>query len=117
MEKPNTVSIWTGHFESEAQLLDYVETRYDDEDLLHSAFMTDLGIDYYDEDFFEAHFDQRASYEHVIRPLSYADQFGAKPADYLPSHNSAIAVYNYEHPGDRADIAKLVFLGSFSYQP
>ncbi len=49
------ICVWIGTFEVETSLYqDYLSISYDDDDVTESAFGTDTGLGYYDEDFMES---------------------------------------------------------------
>jgi hypothetical protein len=126
MQEEGLVSLWVGRAESADALDAYVQEAYTDDGDFASAFATDFGIEYYDEDFREAHYHVRSSrsvrdllkghsYEEVIIPR-FVDSVGeSSPEDV----NAVILLYNFKHDsGVRmhdGGAVKMQFLGTVAY--
>jgi hypothetical protein len=121
------VSLWAGIFVSPQTFSEVVATVYtEDGDFDPSEFAATFGIDYYDEDFFEANWFGVA--ERVIKLLnmfSYyeiiVDRFASLlPATVQATANAIILLYNFEYDGHvRAATVRgveLAYLGSVSYR-
>jgi len=115
MEKANIVSIWSGRFGSEDELVDFVQDRYsEDGDLIPSTFMSAFGIAYIDYDFQEVLFEDGLTKEYLLQ-ASYAKSFIGKVFDKLPAENSLILLYDFDYTGKKQKAENLRFIGSFGY--
>ncbi|MCB9235003.1 MAG: immunity 22 family protein [Bacteroidia bacterium] len=56
MQNEHIVAIWLGEFASRDELFDYTDFFYEENEAGFSQFAHDIGVEWYDEDFFEAEF-------------------------------------------------------------
>ncbi|MEW9052728.1 MAG: immunity 22 family protein [Neobacillus sp.] len=125
MEKEGYVTMWAGNFNSKEELLNYFAFSYsEDGDAFPSKFEEDFKIGYFDEDFKEVWYLERAqtrlpvllagcSYEEVVIP-----RFMQTQGDTLDSSvNSIILLYNFQYTERIKDYSKVVrFVGTVRYK-
>jgi len=125
MEQIGYVSLWIGKFSTSEELEKYLLVAYtEDGDAIPSQFEQDFKVDYYDEDFSEAHYanqDMR-KLSHLLEGCSYDDvvipNFVEKYREYLPDgFNSMILIYDFQH-NKKSDneINGVKYLGSIRYE-
>lgn len=130
-EDGDVVSIWAGSFRTEKALASYVKPFFsgepEDDDRPISAIAEDIGLSYYDTDFLESHFDSSRPYppEKMFQGFSYSTSYwkaATEAAQRLTSGplDSLILLFGYDHartPQREKQPGKIVFLGSFEYDP
>ncbi|MDW4508718.1 immunity 22 family protein [Priestia megaterium] len=103
MEQIGYVSLWIGKFSTSEELEKYLLVAYtEDGDAIPSQFEKDFKVDYFDEDFSEAHYanqDMR-KLSHLLKGCSYdgvvIPNFVEKYGEYLPDgFNSMILIYDF----------------------
>lgn len=119
LEKENVVSIWCGNFDTEEELLEYVEPEFDEDDNPTSEFMNDFSLDWYDEDFAEASFDPDDDIALRVREHSYGDSFDGRLNEDMRRFadcNSLYLIYDVGASGATSDRSKLTFVGAYPYR-
>ena len=126
MEQIGYVSLWIGSkFSNSEELEKYLLVAYtEDGDAILSQFEKDFKVDYFDEDFSEAHYanqDMR-KLSHLLKGCLYDDvvipNFVEKYGEYLPDgFNSMILIYDFQH-NKKSDneINGVKYLGSIRYE-
>lgn len=125
MKQIGYVSLWIGKFSTSEELEKYLLVAYtEDGDAIPSQFEKDFKVDYFDEDFSEAHYanqDMR-KLSHLLKGCSYDDvvipNFVEKYGEYLPDgFNSMILIYDFQH-NKKSDneINGVKYLGSIRYE-
>lgn len=120
MRKNNVVSIWCGYFSSEEELFDYVEIDYADEDNPASQWMRDSNLDWYDEDYAEASFEEVRMLVEGVREHSCGETFPTQLDIDLKNHvecNALYLIYDYDASDYQQMKSKLHLLGVYSYLP
>ena len=124
------VSLWVGVSPSQDALENYVEIDYSTGDLSRlSQLADDFGTGYYDEDFVDTSFHEKAtrSLPNLLRRCSYASsiipKFVELCGELLPMEvNSAVLFYDFRHhgsPGPGAGAGcpvKLQYMGSITVE-
>ncbi|MDD1511795.1 immunity 22 family protein [Priestia megaterium] len=125
MEQVGYVSLWIGKFSTSEKLEKYLLVAYTEEgDAIPSQFEKDFKVDYYDEDFSEAHYAEQdirklsrllegCSYDDVVIP-NFVEKYG----EYLPDgFTSMILIYDFQH-NKKSDneINGVKYLGSIRYE-
>ncbi|MFP8641166.1 MULTISPECIES: immunity 22 family protein [Priestia] len=126
MEKISYVSLWVGKFSSIKELENYLLIAYtEDGDTIPSQFEKDFNIEYFDEDFSEAHYEEVKVHKlsQLLEGCSYDDvvipNFVEKYGEGLPTNaNSLILLYDFEHTKSRDDdeIHRVKYVGSVQYE-
>ncbi|MFC3849541.1 immunity 22 family protein [Corynebacterium hansenii] len=120
LEKENVVSIWCGNFDTEEELLEYVEPEFDDDDdNATSEFLNDFSLDWYDEDFAEASFDLDDDIALRVREHSYGESFDVRLDEDMRQFsdcNSLYLIYDVDASGAASDRSKLTFVGVYAYR-
>ncbi len=126
MEKISYVSLWVGKFPSIKELENYLLIAYtEDGDTIPSQFEKDFNIEYFDEDFSEAHYEEVKVHKlsQLLEGCSYDDvvipNFVEKYGEGLPTNaNSLILLYDFEHTKSRDDdeIHRVKYVGSVQYE-
>ncbi|MER2172623.1 MAG: immunity 22 family protein [Psychrobacillus psychrodurans] len=126
MEKISYVSLWVGKFPSIKELENYLLIAYtEDGDTIPSQFEKDFNIEYFDEDFSEAHYEEVKVHKlsQLLEGCSYDDvvipNFVEKYGDALSTNaNSLILLYDFEHTKSRDDdeINRVKYVGSVQYE-
>jgi len=126
MEKISYVSLWVGKFSSIKELENYLLIAYtEDGDAIPSQFEKDFNIEYFDEDFSEAHYEEVKVHKlsQLLEGCSYDDvvipNFVEKYGEVLPTNaNSLILLYDFEHTKSRDDdeIHCVKYVGSVQYE-
>ena len=115
MEKENMVSLWVGKLNNAEELNKYVSETYDDD--MTSPFITDFGIDYYDEDCREVLFINSDDNHEVFKDFSYSDSFINEIAGInFKDYNCYIMLYNYEYDESVKEERNFRFIKAFIYQ-
>ncbi|MEJ9306855.1 immunity 22 family protein [Priestia megaterium] len=125
MEQIGYASLWIGKFSTSEELEKYLLVAYtEDGDAIPSQFEKDFKVDYFDEDFSEAHYanqDMR-KLSHLLKGCSYDDvvipNFVEKYGEYLPDgSDSMILIYDFQH-NKKSDneINGVKYLGSIRYE-
>lgn len=116
MELPGKVSVWAGHFADEAELEEYTSVYYKNEDDDGSAIIwSDLGINWFDDDFQEVAYFEEAITADDLQAFSYAEIFMQHiKLDELKGYNALILLYDFQ-PEPGKDNSDLKYLGTFSY--
>jgi hypothetical protein len=123
-EQEGVVSAWVGLFESEADLFDYAEWKYDEDGETSSEFATHSGLGWFDHDFQEAnslgtHPTQLVealhghAYVHSFRD-ALAEALEQEPTDW----NSLFLLYDCAYVPSRAHpsrACRLRYVGTFPY--
>ena len=110
---PGVVSIWTGTVRDEAELFDHVTMEYDDGEAT-SPFLTETGIDWYDEDFAEGSVSAdpaRALSEHS-HSAGFASLAGPDLAS-RPETNALYLIYDLDASAQHDRPGLLKFLGTY----
>jgi len=114
MKKVNVVSIWFGNLESESELFEFVQEKYDENGVfIPSPFMESFGTGKYDPDFQEVFFEENISKEDLLE-VSYAETFVNK-IDTI-SGNSVILLYDFYYAGQVREASNFRFIGTFDYR-
>ena len=120
LEKENVVSIWCGNFDTEEELLEYVEPEFDDDDdNATSEFLNDFSLHWYDEDFAEASFDLDDDIALRVREHSYGESFDVRLDEDMRQFsdcNSLYLIYDVDASGAASDRSKLTFVGVYAYR-
>lgn len=126
MEKISYVSLWVGKFSSIEELENYLLIAYtEDGDAIPSQFEKDFNIEYFDEDFSEAHYenDEVHKFSQLLESCSYNDvvipNFVEKFGENLPtSANSMILLYDFEYnkSGTHDKTHPVKYVGSVRYE-
>ncbi|KOP70118.1 immunity 22 family protein [Priestia megaterium] len=125
MEQIGYVSLWVCKFSSSEELENYLLVAYtEDGDAIPSQFEQDFKIDYYDEDFSEAHYadEEIPKLSQLLEGCSYDDvvipNFVEKYGEYLLNgFNSMILLYDFQY-NKKSDneITGVKYLGSVRYE-
>ncbi|MFL6261706.1 MAG: immunity 22 family protein [Thermoanaerobaculia bacterium] len=125
-EEGQIVSVWLGRLGSQDALDAFLAEQYDDEqdDEPVSAFAAEIGLSFYDHDFFESSFHQRIDSASAFDGHSYAESFkqaawqvGSQLRDGV--YDTLLLLYGYDHEGRQPQLrasAHLAFVGTFPYQ-
>ncbi|AKO09375.1 immunity 22 family protein [Xanthomonas oryzae pv. oryzicola] len=117
-ENIGKVSVWTGHFESEDEFFSYLEKTYEG-DSVSSGFISDLKVEWYDEDFAEGvYLGKSDDAESALGELSWGASFVPKIASVVDLNkvNSIYVVYDFDGSATAAITnAPLNFLGVYEY--
>ena len=121
-ETEDRVSIWIGTFSREAAFEEYLHENWEDPDRPNCQFWDDLGIEWHDHDFQEAHFHgEVTSVAELISGLSwiasYKDELMSRCRSLnVARGNAVIAYYEYAYPLD-ADFTSsyVAYVGAFRY--
>jgi hypothetical protein len=125
MEQIGYVSLWVCKFSSSEELENYLLVAYtEDGDAIPSQFEQDFKVDYYDEDFSEAHYadEDIRKLSQLLEGCSYDDvvipNFVEKYGEYLPDgFNSMILLYDFQHNKKSGnEISGVKYLGSVRYE-
>ena len=119
LEKDLVVSIWCGNFDTEEELLTYVEFEYDNDDNPSNKFLSDFSLEWYDEDFAEASFDPEDDVVLRVREHSFGESFDSqldRDMQRFSGCNSLYLIYDVDASGAKSDCSKLSFVGVYSYQ-
>ncbi|MEK1831168.1 immunity 22 family protein [Priestia megaterium] len=125
MEQIGYVSLWIGKFSTSEELEKYLLVAYtEDGDAIPSQFEKDFKVDYFDEDFSEAHYANQDMHKlsHLLKGCSYDDvvipNFVEKYGEYLPDgFNSMILIYGFQHnKKSNNEINGVKYLGSIRYE-
>ncbi|MBY0061276.1 MULTISPECIES: immunity 22 family protein [Priestia] len=126
MEQISYVSLWVGEFSSTEELENYLLIDYtEDGDAIPSQFEKDFNIEYFDEDFSEAHYegDEVHKLSQLLEGCSYDDvvipNFVEKYGENLPINaNSMILLYDFEYnkSGDHDKTHPVKYVGSVRYE-
>ncbi|MBN6150907.1 immunity 22 family protein [Xanthomonas sp. AmX2] len=113
------VSVWAGYFDNEDEFFSYVEKTYEG-DSVSSRFISDLNVQWYDEDFAEGvYLDRDGDIESALGELSWGASFvhNLAPAIDLNKVNSVYVVYDFDgSPTAAVTGAPLSFLGVYEYR-
>ena len=115
MQQSGSVSVWVGSFDDEEQFFEYVEKDYSDDEAT-SAFISQAGVEEYDEDFAEGiFFDPQELGQ--LDDISYFSTFRERVLTDLRGRPENAAYFIYDvatEPG--AEQARLQLLGTYPYQ-
>lgn len=116
MEKEGIVSIWGGKFASAADLYEFLEEVYDEQDDAESPFSLYIGTDYVEVDKLESAFFENTITAPDLKGFSYGESFISQlnPAQFSRC-NAVILYFDYEHQPDAKDTNPLKFVGSYAY--
>jgi hypothetical protein len=126
-DRQGVVSVFLGTFPSREEFETYLEETYDEDRSEIGAtcpFWTDLGVDWLDHDFQDAHYEGDVPVTLDVffaDPFSYLDSFRtdlleACARQGIDKVNAGIFVYDYTHRNDRPfPSPHLRFVGSFTY--
>lgn len=122
------LSVWAGRFDSEDELFDYTDWKYDEDDEdaePTNAFANHSGLGWFDHDFQEANFvgEHPSSPADVLEGHSYVESFRDEVASALAKlrrkeWNSLFLLYDCAYDPDRAhpsNASRLHYIGSFPY--
>lgn len=125
-EAENILSIWAGTFADEADLFDYVDWKYDENDDSHCAFAAHSGIGWFDHDFQEANFigEITDDWIKILQPHSFSSSFASEAAEVFKYQwqndwNSIFILYDCDYKSEKAlpsEASRLHFIGSFPYR-
>ncbi|AKO20757.1 hypothetical protein DZA55_13565 [Xanthomonas oryzae pv. oryzae] len=117
-ENIGKVSVWTGNFEGEDEFFSYVEKTYEG-DSVSSGFISDLKVEWYDEDFAEGVYLRKSGdAESALDELSWGASFVPKIASVVDLNkvNSIYVVYDFDgSPTAAITNGRLRFLGVYEY--
>ncbi|EGL18870.1 MULTISPECIES: immunity 22 family protein [unclassified Paenibacillus] len=128
-ERPGFVSLWVGQFSEDEGLRQYTEFTYDEDgESVLPAFCADFGIDWFDEDFFEAYLalEETSSLAELLAGCSYDEkiipEFEAQGLPEGTAWNTVVLLFNFGYPlKNRGKSAasgadRLVFVGMAEYE-
>jgi hypothetical protein len=121
--KEGFVSVWVGHFPSEADFDAYLAEQYGDDEKPLSAFAAESDLGWYDHDYREAYFVEGGIPE-AIHPMIGGFSYGASFVDAvvaaaakrgLREANAAVLLFDCKYHKDTDTNKRLTWLGSFAY--
>lgn len=119
-EEKGIASIWFGTFETEEDVVRYVEEVYDEHEESHSDFRRDFNLGWYDDDFQEVGFSESPAISpaELATGHSYWDSFAAAlPCPSGFRANAIVIIYDYRFkPTDAKSNSPLQFLCAVPYQ-
>lgn len=119
MEKNGIVSVWAVCGFGADELDEYTEYDYENDCPSRFCIENSISADDIDEDFIEKSVFDRTFTDitELLVDFSYSGSFvSALDGKKLPDNCcGAIAVYDYEHEGNKAENADVVFIGSAEY--
>ncbi|CBJ40812.1 hypothethical protein (plasmid) [Ralstonia solanacearum CMR15] len=123
MKKALKVSVWIGAFADLDDLLQYVDTRYADDDNVSNDFWRDIGLDWFDDDFREAALIEVGDLREEISAFSYGPSFADDiardvEASRKDGENGMIMLFDLEYSvRERGEgSGRVRFLGSYGYR-
>jgi hypothetical protein len=126
-DEGDIVSVWVGNFGSEAAVDAYIEEQYGDDDRPISPFAEDIGLGFYDHDFFEVNHEAGLSARGIgaFAGHSYGESFAgtvcavAQDAG-LTEFDTTFLLYGYDHQKRAPSLPtpqRVRFVGTFPYVP
>ena len=121
-EHEGVVSIWIGTISTESPIDEFLEEQYNEDGDAACPLWTTLGIDWFDHDFQEMHWQPTAATAaDLLAGHSYAESFvkvaiAACNDLNITSGNAVLLLYDFAYEGSNRKLpVGLTFVGSFPY--
>lgn len=116
MEEKNKVSVFTGNFQSESELNNFIKENFTEDGDIYSNLMTDLKVDFIDNQFQEALYLGHEITKMDLNDFSYSENFVDSMNFTEIKGNTLILLYNFNYSTLKEKPKKLNYINTYNYQ-